>query len=82
MIVWVVFKMSGIAKFLWVLVGIGAFLGVLALFGNNPFHFFSWCFDWIVWFIDSVKNLVSGNQSMREILTTRPSDMAMALLVW
>lgn len=68
--------MQLIAKIFWVCVGIGVFMGVMALFGNNPFHFFSWVFDWIVWFIDSVANLFSHNQTAQEMLGARPTDLA------
>lgn len=68
--------MQIVAKVFWVCVGIGVFLGVMTLFGNNPFHFFSWVFDWIVWFIDSVANMFSHNQTTQEILSARPTSLA------
>lgn len=71
--------MEALKKVFLICLGIGILMGVLAIFGNNPFHLIAFCFDWIVWFIDAVAKVVSGNQTVHDVLTTTPSEMGLIM---
>jgi membrane protein implicated in regulation of membrane protease activity len=59
----------------------GLIIAIISVFGN-PFNFFGWVWDWIIWAIQSIANVFSGNHTFREVAQTRPSDLALITMTW
>jgi CBS domain containing-hemolysin-like protein len=65
-----------IKKILIMILAIGLGLAIISVFGD-PFKFFSWVFDWIVWSIDAVKDIFTGSRTFNNIAKTTPNDLSL-----
>lgn len=63
-----------IRKVLVVLVVIGVSFGVLAIFGFDVGKLMSFAFDWLVSFVNAIADAISGNDTARQILSTKPQS--------
>lgn len=63
-----------IRKVFIVLVCIGVGFGVLAIFGFDIGKLMSFVFDWMVSFVDAIAKTISGNDTARQVLTTKPQS--------
>jgi CBS domain containing-hemolysin-like protein len=69
-----------IKKALILIFVIGLSIAILSVFGN-PFRFFAWCFDWIVWSIEWIARIFTGNQTFQEVARTNPGDLDLSMIM-
>lgn len=61
-----------IVRIALICIGIGAGVGILAIYDYDLTALLSAIFDGFTWIIDSIANAISGNDAARQVLTTRP----------